>query len=110
VSDPDVVALGETMLSVVAVDGPLERATSFVATHGGAESNVCVGLARRGHAVAWVSALGEDQAGDRVATALAIEGVDLRWSGAIPDARRGSCCATRSAPFGTTAAGPRRAR
>ena len=78
-SDPDVVALGETMLSVVAVDGPLERATSFVATHGGAESNVCVGLARRGHVVAWVSALGEDPAGDRVATALAIEGVDLRW-------------------------------
>jgi 2-dehydro-3-deoxygluconokinase len=89
VSEPEVVALGETMLSVVALDGPLERATSFVATHGGAESNVCVGLARRGHRVAWVSALGEDPAGERVANALADEGVDLRWLRRDPERQTG---------------------
>jgi 2-dehydro-3-deoxygluconokinase len=79
VSDPDVVAFGETMLSVVGVDGPLARATSFLVTHGGAESNVCVGLVRSGLRAAWVSALGDDEAGDRIADALAREGVDLRW-------------------------------
>lgn len=78
-NDPDVVALGETMLSLIAVDGPLERASTFHATHGGAESNVCVGLGRRGLRAAWVSALGADPAGDRIADALAGEGVDLRW-------------------------------
>ena len=86
---PDVVALGETMLSIVAVDGPLERATRFRATHGGAESNVCVGLARRGHRAAWVSALGEDPPGERVADALAREGVDLRWVRRDPDRQTG---------------------
>jgi 2-dehydro-3-deoxygluconokinase len=79
VSDPDVVALGETMLSVVAVDAPLARATTFHVTHGGAESNVCVGLCRSGLRAAWVSALGADEAGDRIADALAREGVDPRW-------------------------------
>jgi 2-dehydro-3-deoxygluconokinase len=76
---PEVVALGETMLSVVAVDAPLDRATAFHVTHGGAESNVCVGLVRRGISAAWVSALGEDPPGDRIAGAIEDEGVDLRW-------------------------------
>jgi 2-dehydro-3-deoxygluconokinase len=76
---PEVVALGETMLSVVAVDAPLDRATTFHVTHGGAESNVCVGLVRRGISAAWVSALGEDPPGDRIAGALEDDGVDLRW-------------------------------
>jgi 2-dehydro-3-deoxygluconokinase len=79
VSDPDVVALGETMLSLVATDGPLGRASNFHATHGGAESNVCVGLARRGLRAAWVSALGTDPPGDLVAEALERDAVDLRW-------------------------------
>ncbi len=88
-NDPDVVALGETMLSLVAVDGPLDGATSFVATHGGAESNVCVGLVRRGHRAAWVSALGEDPAGERIANSLADDGVDLRWLHRDPERQTG---------------------
>jgi 2-dehydro-3-deoxygluconokinase len=76
---PDVIAFGETMLSVVAVGEPVERATTFHVTHGGSESNVCVGLSRLGLRAAWVSALGRDPAGDRVATALTSEGVDARW-------------------------------
>jgi 2-dehydro-3-deoxygluconokinase len=86
---PDVIALGETMLSVVAADGPLDRAEKFHATHGGAESNVCVGLARRGHRAAWVSVLGEDPAGDRIARALEDAGVDLRWLRRDPDRQTG---------------------
>jgi len=80
----DVVALGETMLSLVAEDGSLATATSFDATHGGAESNACVALARLGLRVAWVSRLGADHAGDRIRQALAHEGVDLRWVVADP--------------------------
>jgi 2-dehydro-3-deoxygluconokinase len=79
VAGPEVVAFGETMLSVVAVDAPLDRASTFHVTHGGAESNVCVGLARQGISPAWVSALGEDPPGDRIVGALEDEGVDLRW-------------------------------
>ena len=52
---PDVIAVGETMLSLVALNGPLDEATSFHATHGGAESNTCVALARLGTSAAWVS-------------------------------------------------------
>jgi 2-dehydro-3-deoxygluconokinase len=85
VNDPDVVALGETMLSLVALDGPLERAETFHATHGGAESNVCVGLVRLGLRATWVSALGSDPAGERIAAALQREGVDLRWVRRDPD-------------------------
>jgi 2-dehydro-3-deoxygluconokinase len=75
----DVLALGETMLSLVAEDGALATATSFHATHGGAESNACVALARAGLRVAWISRLGADHAGDRIREALARDGVDLRW-------------------------------
>jgi 2-dehydro-3-deoxygluconokinase len=76
---PEVVALGETMLSVVAVGAPVDRATTFHVTHGGAESNACVGLSRLGLPAVWVGALGTDAAGDRIASALGSEGVDLRW-------------------------------
>lgn len=75
----DVIGLGETMLSLVARDGPLERASAFAATHGGAESNALVALSRLGFRTAWISRLGDDPAGTRVREALEVEGVDLRW-------------------------------
>lgn len=84
-SDPyDLIAVGETMLSLVAEDGPIETATRFAATHGGAESNTCVALARAGLRVAWVSRLGADPAGDRIREALDREGVDLSWVASDP--------------------------
>ena len=76
---PEVIALGETMLSLIAVAVPLAEASELRVTHGGAESNTCVGLARLGVRAAWVSRLGQDEAGDRIASDLAREGVDLRW-------------------------------
>jgi 2-dehydro-3-deoxygluconokinase len=75
----DLIALGETMLSLVATDGTLATAGAMLVTHGGAESNTCVGAARLGLRAAWVGRLGTDAAGDRIAAALASEGVDLRW-------------------------------
>lgn len=82
---PEVIAVGETMLSLVALDGPLEEATSFHATHGGAESNTCVALARLGRNAAWVSRVGADPMGGRILAALAREGVDLSWVTTDPD-------------------------
>lgn len=75
----DVITVGETMFSLVALDGSLDQATSFHASHGGAESNVCVALARLGRSAAWVSRLGEDPAGDRILAELGREGVQLSW-------------------------------
>lgn len=75
----DVIGLGETMLSLVALDGTLDTATRFHATHGGAESNALVELAAAGLRTAWVSRLGDDPAGRRVAAALRAAGVDIRW-------------------------------
>jgi len=80
----DVLALGETMLSLIAADGPLTTAGTFHATHGGAESNACVALARAGLRVAWISRLGDDHAGTRIRDALDHEGVNLRWVATDP--------------------------
>jgi len=76
----DVIALGETMLSLVAIDEPLGSATRFHVTHGGAETNTLVGLSRLGLHTAWVSRLGTDVVGERIHRALADEGIDLRWT------------------------------
>ena len=57
----------------------LANAESLIVDHGGAESNTCVGLARLGFRVAWVSKLGSDPLGDRVLEALQKEGLDTQW-------------------------------
>jgi 2-dehydro-3-deoxygluconokinase len=82
---PDLVGLGETMLSLVAVDGPIDEATSFRPTHAGAESNACVAAVRAGVRAAWVSRLGADPTGDRILAALAAAGVDVAWVRRDPD-------------------------
>ena len=51
----DVVTFGETMvLCAPAERGPLEYASAYHASIGGAESNSAVGLTRLGHSVSWV--------------------------------------------------------
>ena len=57
----------------------VQTATALLVDHAGAESNTCVGLARLGLHVAWVSRLGADAAGDRILAALKAEGVDTRF-------------------------------
>ena len=68
---PDVIALGETMRSVVTVVGLPGEPPIELVTHGGAESNSCVALAGLGFGAAWVSRLGTDDAGDHVLEELA---------------------------------------
>jgi len=76
---PEVIALGETMLSLIAVGVPLAEATELHVTHGGAESNACIGLVRLGVRAALVTRLGTDPAGVRVASDLEASGLDVRW-------------------------------
>ena len=78
--DFDVIALGETMLALAPPPGDsIERCESLLVDHAGAESNTCVGLARLGLHVAWVSRLGSDSAGDRILESLRQEGIETRW-------------------------------
>jgi len=78
----DLVALGETMIALAPPPGEIVlRASHLLVDHAGAESNTCVGLARLGLRVAWVSRLGTDAAGDRILENLNGEGVDTRWVG-----------------------------
>jgi 2-dehydro-3-deoxygluconokinase len=72
----DLIALGETMMALAPPPAGAPHAAPVAADHAGAESNTCVGLARLGFRVAWVSRLGEDAAGDAVCRALEAEGVD----------------------------------
>jgi 2-dehydro-3-deoxygluconokinase len=76
----DLIALGETMVALSPPGGQsLRAAATLLVDHAGAESNTCVGLARLGFRVAWVSRLGADEAGDRILDTLGGEGVDTRW-------------------------------
>jgi len=78
--DYDLVALGETMTALSPPAGHTVRtAPTLLVDHAGAESNTCVGLARLGLRVAWISRLGADTAGERILDALRGEGIDTRW-------------------------------
>ena len=68
------------MVALAPPDGEsLRGAARWLVDHAGAESNTCVGMARLGLRVAWVSRLGEDASGARILDALAAEGVDTSW-------------------------------
>jgi 2-dehydro-3-deoxygluconokinase len=81
----DVLALGETMLSLIAVNVPLAEARELRVSHGGAESNACVALSRLGLRTAWVSRIGVDAPGDRILADLLAAGVGVEWVRRDPD-------------------------
>ncbi len=82
----EVVTLGECLASFVASDpGPLAESRAFVRHIAGAEANVAVGLARLGHAVAYIGRVGGDGFGTAIVRALRAEGVDTRFL-AVDDA------------------------
>ncbi len=55
---------------------PLDQEPCTLAV-GGAESNVAIGLARFGHSVRWISALGSDVFGDMIEFVIGGEGVEV---------------------------------
>ena len=73
----DVITIGETMvLFTPESSGPLRYVNSFQKTIGGAESNVCIALARLGHQTGWISRLGDDEFGLYIRNYIRGEGVD----------------------------------
>jgi len=72
-----VVGIGEALLRLAPSAGEtLESAAVFAVQVGGAEANVCAGLARLGVATAWISRLPANPLGRRVADAVRATGVD----------------------------------
>jgi len=82
----DAVTAGEAMGLLLAESAaPLRRADRFVRSVAGSESNVAIGLARLGHAVAFCGRVGTDAAGGWVRDTLRAEGVDVRCLHDDPD-------------------------
>ncbi|MBM9468571.1 sugar kinase [Nakamurella leprariae] len=88
-ASPKVVTFGETMALVDATTiGPFFRGAQTVLSHGGAESNLAIALARLNVPVAWIGCLGEDSLGDLVAREITAEGVQAHIR-RVPDAPTG---------------------
>jgi 2-dehydro-3-deoxygluconokinase len=75
-SGVEVLTVGESMVSFRS-SGPLAMGGPLTTHLAGAESNVAIGLARLGHATAWVGRVGGDEFGALVLRALRAEGVDV---------------------------------
>jgi 2-dehydro-3-deoxygluconokinase len=73
-----IVTLGESMMVFNAPAGvPMGVGTSLQSTFAGAESNLAIGLARLGHAVRFLTVLGDDPFGHAIHKGLRGEGVDV---------------------------------
>jgi 2-dehydro-3-deoxygluconokinase len=93
----DAITIGETMVALVPDDAkPLTGESRMVLRVAGAESNVATSLARLGHSVRWVSAVGADPFGEIITNELAGAGVDL-----------GAVTVSHDAPTGVFAKNPR---
>jgi 2-dehydro-3-deoxygluconokinase len=71
-----VLCLGEAMVSL-RCQGRVRLGAPMTTSVAGAESNVAIGLARLGHAVAFVGAVGADELGALVVRTLRAEGIDV---------------------------------
>lgn len=76
-------------MAVLAGAGPLRLGGSLRLSIAGSESNVAIGLARLGHAAAWVGRLGDDELGELVLRTLRAEGVDVSAVRRVGDAPTG---------------------
>ena len=65
------------MALITPTGSDLARAETAAITLAGAEANVAVGLTLFGHHAAWASRLGDDPIGERIASEMAVRGVDL---------------------------------
>jgi 2-dehydro-3-deoxygluconokinase len=74
----DITTLGETMLRLsVPIGARLDDTRALDVEIGGAESNICVALARLGRRTGWVSRLPDHALGGAVLRALRADGVDV---------------------------------
>jgi 2-dehydro-3-deoxygluconokinase len=86
--DARVVCLGEALVSL-RCQGRLRLGDPLTTSVAGAESNVAIGLARLGHAVSFVGAVGMDELGGLVARTLRAEVVDVAGVHYDPDRATG---------------------
>jgi 2-dehydro-3-deoxygluconokinase len=87
----DLTTIGETMLRLsVPIGARLSDTRSLDLEFGGAESNVCVALARLGRRTAWQSRLPEHALADNLLRALRADGVDVSAVARAPGERLGS--------------------
>ncbi|MEU1285653.1 sugar kinase [Kitasatospora sp. NPDC005856] len=83
---PEVVTVGEAMAALRAT-GPIRLAPPMELSVAGAEANVAIGLARLGHRVGWVGAVGDDSFGALVLRTLRAEEVDVTHARIDTDGR-----------------------
>ncbi|SIT89767.1 sugar kinase [Microbacterium sp. RU33B] len=76
---PDVLTVGEAMLTLSPLGAPLANADRFAAGVAGAESNVAAHLAALGHSPIFASRVGADPIGQRIISDLASRGVDTSY-------------------------------
>lgn len=77
---PQVMLAGEPMgLFIAQEEGPLENVGSYTMAVAGAEFNVAVGLSRLGHSVGYLSKLGEDPFGKRIAHVMEENAISSQW-------------------------------
>lgn len=87
----DVTSLGETMLRLsVPLGTRLDNSSELAVEIGGAESNVCVALARLGRRCGWVSRLPDHALGSAVVRTLHADGVDVSAVRRVPNERVGT--------------------
>lgn len=86
----DAICIGETMVALVPEDArPISGDSRMALRVAGAESNVATSLARLGHSVRWVSAVGADPFGEIITRELGSAGVELGAVGVASDAPTG---------------------
>lgn len=95
----DVTTLGEAMLRLSVPSGArLDDTRSFDVEIGGAESNVCVALARLGRRCGWVGRLPANPLGNAVLRALRSDGVDTSAVRQVSGERLGAYFIEYAAP------------
>jgi 2-dehydro-3-deoxygluconokinase len=104
---PDVVTLGETMVSLRSAT-PLRLGGSLLMTVAGSESNVAIGLARLGHSVRWGGRVGADEAGAFVLRTLRAESVNVDTVVVVADRQTGLMLPNAGSPTsrGSTTTAP----
>ncbi len=76
---PDIITIGETMVSFVPnTRGALRYCSDYKLQFAGAESNVAIGASKLGVSSGWISRLGEDEFGHFILNQIRAEGVDTK--------------------------------
>lgn len=91
---PDVVTLGETMVSL-RTSTPLRLGGVLQMSMAGSESNIAIGLARLGHSVRWGGRVGDDEVGTYLLRTLRAESVLVDTVSIDPDRATGLMLAER---------------